>query len=83
MTRRLLAIFNLLDASPPNVPVLLEKAVSENGEKNRLMRYVITLNGASHVFFLILDNEINFYFTRGDKINQLQLDSWSPPSPRA
>lgn len=50
MTRRLLAIFNLLDASPPNVPVLLEKAVSENGEKNRLKRYVITLNGASHVF---------------------------------
>lgn len=32
-----LAIFNSLDASPSNVPVLLEEAVSENGEKNRLM----------------------------------------------
>lgn len=47
MTRPALAIFNLLDASPSNVPVLLEEAVSENGEKNRPKRHVITLYGRS------------------------------------
>lgn len=47
MTRPVLAIFNQLDASPSNVPILSEEAVSEKGEKNRPRRYVITLNGRS------------------------------------
>lgn len=35
MTHQLLSIFNSLDASPSNVPILLAKAARENGERNR------------------------------------------------
>lgn len=35
MTHQVLSKFNSLDASPSNVPILLEVAARENGEKNR------------------------------------------------
>lgn len=60
MTHQLLSIFNSLDASPSNVPIVLEEAARENGEKNRLRWYVITLNGSSlpHPFIVPTASEI-------------------------
>lgn len=60
MTHQLLSIFNSLDASPSNVPILLEEAARENGEKNRPRWYVITLNGSSlpHPFIVPAPSEI-------------------------
>ncbi len=60
MTHQLLSIFNSLDASPSNVPILSEEAARENGEKNRPRWYVITLNRSSlpHPFIVPTPSEI-------------------------
>lgn len=60
MTHQLLSIFNSLDASPSNVPILLGEAARENGEKNGPRWYVITLNGSSlpHSFIVPTPSEI-------------------------
>lgn len=60
MTHQLSSIFNSLDGSPSNVPIISEEAARENGEKNRPRWYVITLNGSSlpHPFIVPTHLEI-------------------------
>ena len=57
-----------LDASPSSVPVLSQAAASEYGQKNRLVRSVITQPPTSrHCISAIGDNEMGFHFTRGEQ----------------
>ena len=67
MTHRLSSIFNSLDASPSNVPILLEKAARENGREKQaevICNYTEWIQPPTsfHCTHTLRDNEMEGYF---------------------